>query len=193
MAEELTYDAGELLTLVADGDEGAFRELVTRYSGLLYTYIYKHIESKEATEELVQDVFFQIWLTREALRDIRNFRTYLYVVSRNQALNAVKKMMRDFQRLQEYQQWEKATGPEEYHLKKELQLSIIEEAIEKLPPQQKKAWILSRREKLTYQEVAQEMEISRETVKTYLQHAHHFIGKYLMDRMSTLLLLLWVK
>lgn len=193
MPEELSYESGELLTLVADGDEAAFRQLVLRYSGLLYTYIYKHIESKEATEELVQDVFFQIWLTREALREVRNFRTYLYVVSRNQALNAVKKMMRDYQRHQEYQQWEQVPEPEENQMKRELQLSIIEEAIEKLPAQQKRAWILSRREKLTYQQVAQEMSISKETVKTYLQHAHHFIGKYLMDRMSALLLLLWIK
>ena len=193
MTEEQSYEHEELLTLVANGDESAFRELVMRYSGLLYTYIYKHIESKEATEELVQDVFFQIWLTREALREVRNFRTYLYVVSRNQALNAVKKMMREYQRHLEYQQWEQIPEPEENHLKRELQLSIIEEAIEKLPPQQKKAWILSRREKLTYQQVAVEMSISKETVKTYLQHAHQFIGKYLMDRMSALLLLLWVK
>lgn len=193
MTEEQSYEQEELLRLVANGDEGAFRDLVMRYSGLLYTYIYKHIESKEATEELVQDVFFQIWLTRESLREVRNFKTYLYVVSRNQALNAVKKMMREYQRHQEYQQWEQVPGPEEDHLKRELQLSIIEEAIEKLPAQQKKAWVLSRRGKLTYQQVAEEMSISKETVKTYLQHAHHFIGKYLMERMSALLLLLWIK
>lgn len=188
MPELKIYTTDELLTKVAAGDEAAFRELVIRYSGLLYTYVYKHVESKEVTEELVQDVFTQVWLTREALREVRNFRTYLYVVSRNQALNALKKMLRDHHKHQQYQQLELAQEPDEQRLNREMQLSIIEEAIDRLPTQQKRAWILSRREKLTYQQVAQEMGISRETVKTYLQHAHQFIGKYLTERMSALVI-----
>ena len=188
MPEHKSYTTEELLTLVAGGHEAAFRELVVRFSGLLYTYVYRHVESKEVTEELVQDVFTQIWLTREALSEVRNFRTYLYVVSRNQAMNALKKMLRDHHKHQEYQQLELVQEPDEHRMDRELQLSIIEEAIEKLPAQQKRAWVLSRREKLTYQQVAREMDISRETVKTYLQHAHHFIGKYLTDRMSALVI-----
>lgn len=174
--------------MVAGGNEAAFRELVVRYSGLLYTYIYRHVESREVSEELVQDVFTQIWLTREALLEVRNFRTYLYVVSRNQALNALKKMLRDHHKQQEYRQLELVQEPDEERLNREMQLSIIEEAIEQLPARQKQAWVLSRRERLTYQQVAQEMDISRETVKTYLQHAHQFIGKYLTDRMSALVI-----
>lgn len=193
MSEEKSYQTDALLNLVAEGDESAFRQLVLQYSGLLYTYVYKHIESKETTEELVQDVFFQIWNTREALREIRNFRTYLYVVSRNQALNALKKMAREYQQHQQYRQLEQVSEPDENVMAREMQLSIIEEAIENLPAQQKKAWILSRRQKLTYQQVAQEMGISKETVKTYLQHAHSFIAKYLVDRMSALLLFFWMK
>lgn len=188
MPEHKSYTTEELLTQVAAGDEAAFRELVIRYSGLLYTYVYKHVESREVTEELVQDVFTQVWLTREALSEVRNFRTYLYVVSRNQALNAIKKMLRDHHKQQQYQQMELVHEPDEDRMNREMQLSVIEEAIEKLPAQQKRAWILSRRKKLTYQEVAQEMDISRETVKTYLQHAHQFIGKYLNERMSALVI-----
>ncbi|MGN6416785.1 MAG: RNA polymerase sigma factor [Pseudobacter sp.] len=188
MPETKLYTTEELLIQVAAGDEPAFRELVIRFSGLLYTYVYKHIESREITEELVQDVFTQIWLTREALSEVRNFRTYLYVVSRNQALNALKKMSRDFHKQMQYQQLELVHEPDEDRMNREMQLSVIEEAIEKLPPRQKRAWILSRREKLTYQQVAQEMDISRETVKTYLQHANQFIGKYLTERMSALVI-----
>lgn len=188
MPEHKSYTTEGLLTLVAGGNEAAFRELVVRYSGLLYTYIYRHVESREVSEELVQDVFTQIWLTREALLEVRNFRTYLYVVSRNQALNALKKMLRDHHKQQEYRQLELVQEPDEERLNREMQLSIIEEAIEQLPARQKQAWVLSRRERLTYQQVAQEMDISRETVKTYLQHAHQFIGKYLTDRMSALVI-----
>lgn len=185
------HNESELLQRIADGDGTAFREIVLRYSGLLYTYVFKHIESKETAEELVQDVFTQIWLTRETLRELRNFRTYLYVVSRNQALNLVKKMARDHRLKQKYQELSYMQEPEEQAVERERRLSIIEEAIEKLPPQQKRAWVLSRIKKLTYHQAAQEMGISRETIKTYLQHAHTFIAKYLAERMD-MILALWL-
>lgn len=185
------YNESKLLQRIADGDGIAFREMVLRYSGLLYTYVFKHIESKEIAEELVQDVFMQIWLTRETLRELRNFRTYLYVVSRNQALNLVKKMAREHLLKREYQDWSHLQEVEEQTIDHERQLSIIEEAIEKLPPQQKKAWILSRKQNLTYLQAAQEMGISRETIKTYLQHAHIFIAKYLAEHMD-IILVLWL-
>lgn len=56
--------------------------------------------------------------------------------------------------------------------------SVIDEAVEKLPPQQQRAWLLSRRDGLMYEEVAHQMQLSRETVKRHIQLSIRFITNY---------------
>ncbi|MBO9571980.1 MAG: sigma-70 family RNA polymerase sigma factor, partial [Chitinophagaceae bacterium] len=63
----------------------------------------------------------------------------------------------------------------------------IEEAIGQLPAQQKKVWLLSRREGKKYAEIAEEMNISRETVKSYLKLANTSIMQQLQQKITVLL------
>jgi RNA polymerase sigma-70 factor (ECF subfamily) len=177
-----THIKEALLLRVADGDEKAFTQLLEAYSGLLYGFALRHGIARETAEELVQDIFTQVWQTRESLAEIRNFRTYLYVISRNRILNEVKKMIRERKRYQEWATSVITGGPETDGREKEEQLSLVDAAIHQLPPQQKKVWTLNRREGLTYPQIAAEMGISRETVKTYLQHANATITRYIVSR-----------
>jgi RNA polymerase sigma-70 factor (ECF subfamily) len=71
-----------------------------------------------------------------------------------------------------------ANTAEEQQLQ-EQRLSLIEQAIEQLPPQQKKVYLLSRMDKLTYAEIAGQLNISRETVKTHIQVAVAAITKFM--------------
>lgn len=175
-----------LLQEVSQGSERAFRELFHQYADHLHTYIWQLTKSKELSEEVVQDIFLQIWMARETLCGIRNFRTYLFVISRNHALNALKKMVRERKRQDE---WEQTLHPEGEAEDLETGLNIVEEAIGQLPAQQQKAWLLSRKEGKKYQEVAEEMNLSRETVKKYIQYATQSITEYVMQHPDLLLLI----
>lgn len=177
-------DISDKLQEVAQGNEAAFRDLFRQYADHLYAYIWQLTKSRELAEEVVQDIFLQIWISREALAEVRNFRNYLFVIARNHALNAMKKMMRERKRAME---WELARGEEDTPPPREPDLDIVEEAIRQLPAQQQKAWLLSRRQGKKYQEIAQEMELSRETVKKYIQYATQSIVRYVTSRISTLL------
>jgi RNA polymerase sigma-70 factor (ECF subfamily) len=179
LSEDVTHIEKELLLRVSRGDEKAFTQLLVETSGLLYSFILQHTKAKEVAEEIVQDIFTQIWQTRESLTEIKNFRVYLYVISRNRVLNEIKKMIRERKRHQEWTQTVIADVREEDRAVIEQQYNLIDNAIAQLPPQQKKVWILNRQKELTYKEIAAEMNISRETVKTYLQHANNTITKYI--------------
>jgi len=61
-------------------------------------------------------------------------------------------------------------------------IGLVEEAVQQLPEQQKKVWVLCRLQGKKYQEVAAETGLSRETVKKYLQYAHASITKYVRHR-----------
>lgn len=179
-------DIQDTLQEVSKGDENAFRDLFRQYADHLYAYIWQLTKSRELAEEVVQDIFLQIWISREALAEVRNFRNYLFVIARNHALNAIKKMMRERKRAME---WEMARGEADSPPPQEPDLDIVEEAIRQLPAQQQKAWLLSRRQGKKYHEIAREMQLSRETVKKYIQYATQSIVRYVSSRASALLLI----
>jgi RNA polymerase sigma-70 factor (family 1) len=177
-----------LLRQVAMGDEAAFTKLMQEYTNLLASHIFRLTHHREQTEEIVQDVFLKIWQTRESLAEIKNFRTYLYVISRNQALNSLRSMIRERNRHKQWEQVALTTVDEDDKNEKEKHFSLLEEAITQLPAQQQRAWLLSRREGLKHREIAKEMELSEETVKKYIQYASQSITCYVETHVGITLL-----
>jgi len=176
-------DEKELLLLVAAGNEQAFRKLVLDYSGLVFKFIYQHLEDRSLAEEIVQDIFVKLWLTRETLSHLHSFRSFLLVVSRNHVFNAIKKMVREKNKEWEWQQ-EVTQVDEEEARNQELLFALMEEAVGLLPPQQQKAWTLCRKMGLKYEQAAAEMQVSRDAVKKYLQYANASIKKYISNKVS---------
>lgn len=181
----------ELLLRIADGDEFAFKRLFNAYHQQLGTHIFRLTDSMELAEEVVQDVFLKIWTNREELKDVRNFKAYLFVISKNQALNCIKKIMRE---QKQQQHWEAENASEEALVMQDTELNkyytLLDLAINNLPPQQQKVYLLSRHERLKYAEIAEEMNISRETVKKYLQLAVSFISTYLKSNSDIVVFIL---
>ena len=175
-----TYNEKDLLQQVALGNERAFRQLFLHWHQLLGGYIYRITESREVTEEIVQDVFLKIWLTRETAAEINNLKHYLLVVSRNRAFDAMRKQLKVRLQQQAWQYNAMALQPAEED-RQENWLQVMDEAIDRLPPRRKEVWLLSRHERLTYQEIAARLGISRESVKTHLQLASSTIAGFIRD------------
>ncbi|WP_295119404.1 sigma-70 family RNA polymerase sigma factor [uncultured Chitinophaga sp.] len=175
------HDERELLRRISESDETAFSVLFHSYYPLLSTQVYRITRSLPETEEIVQDVFFKIWMSRETLQFVQDFKPYLWVMAKNQSLNVLKKMARERTNQETYLrtgQHEAADLPDPslvFH-------SLIDEAIAKLPPQQQKVFLLSRRERLKQAEIAGQMGITVSTVKKYIQLATEFISQYIKER-----------
>lgn len=180
----------DLLHRISKGDEHAFRELYHRFAALVYHFAHQHTHHQATADDIVQDIFTQLWLTRESATQIKNVNTYLFVLTKHAVINQVKRSIRQKQREAAYANDQLENAGNEG---REEQLSVVEQAIENLPEQQKKAWTLSRRQGLTYAQVAAQMNLSRETVKKYLQYAHASIAKYLQDHMELLVIILVIK
>lgn len=178
----------DLLEQIAGGDQQAFAVLFDQYHHLLGHHIYKITENRELTQEIVQDVFLKIWMTREALREIEHFKAWIYKVASNQSINAVKKIAR--QRVRQ-QQWEQYARLEEEEEEDQRLPDIIDAAIAGLPAQQQKVYLLSRREGLRYQDIAREMGLSQETVKYYMKLALAGITRHIKAELGITALLLF--
>ncbi len=120
---------------------------------------------------------------------VENFQYWLFTVAKNHALNALRKMVKE---RAEQLNWEKQQLhlPQDAELTMEDRLQLLHQAISQLPPQQKKVFILSRYQRRKYVEIAKELNLSRETVKSYLQIATSSIRKYVSSHLPLFFMIL---
>ncbi|MDQ2720051.1 MAG: RNA polymerase sigma-70 factor [Bacteroidota bacterium] len=179
LPDHSTDDVKILLLKVAEGDENAFGELFKMYYNQLGGFIMRITESEPLTQEIVQDVFLKIWINRNSLGEIHSFKAYLLVIARNHAFNYLKQIAREKGRKKEW-----ANNLEHNTLNNAEESpamdigNLIDEAIELLPPQQRKVYKLSRQNQMKQMEIATELNISLETVKKHMVLALRFLKNY---------------
>jgi RNA polymerase sigma-70 factor (family 1) len=173
-------DDHELVLKVAEGNEISFAALFSKYSHGLGAYIYGITKDKEIAEEIVLDVFLKIWMTREALAEIKNFKAYLFTLSRNAAISSLRKTIRNRQKHLDWKKSNVENGEEENS--KEQILSVIDQAINNLSPQRKKIFLLSREKGMKYHEIAEMEGLSKLTVRAHIQQAVASINQYVRQR-----------
>jgi RNA polymerase sigma factor (sigma-70 family) len=189
MSSPSQYNEKALLMKVAGGDQYAFRELYLYWHQVLAGYIFRITESKSLTEEIVQDAFLKIWMARETLAEIDNFKHFLLVVSRNQAFDVLKKQLKE---QENRKAWEKSHSDQPYSGQTEsepLSSSLIDAAIDQLSPRRKEVWLLSRHERLRYKEIAERLGISPESVKTHLKLASEAITRFIRAHLPSLIVI----
>jgi RNA polymerase sigma-70 factor (ECF subfamily) len=170
-----------LLYEIASGNEDAFELLFEQQRGRLYNYMLKITKSKVVAEEIVLDVFLKLWIGRELLPEIKNMDAFLNKVAYNKALDFLKIASRkkEIHRLVA-KQIETCQEQEADHklLDSEYQ-SILKKALDQLSPQRRIIFTLSRMEGLTNEEIAKQLQLSRNTVRNTLHESLQSIREYL--------------
>ena len=174
------YDIKELFTSFANGDERAFRTIFEFYKKRVFSIGLKMLKSETEAEEIVQDVFLSIWLYKARLDTINDPEAYLFTITYNTINTHLKKASRNLhfintviEHLTDIQ-----NTTEDTIIANETK-KLIDEEIQRLPPQQRTIYQLSRQEGLSYDEIAERMNISRNTVRNHLAKAMKTIRAFL--------------
>lgn len=162
----------ELIRLVSEGNERAFRKLFDFHKDRLYNYVRRITDNEELAEEIVMDAFLKIWINRIELCEINRFDSYMYTVVRNQAFNAVKRLAHESSIIKELgrRNSECQDCTEETVISNDYK-RLLHQAVNKLPAQQKLVYMLSRDQGLKYDEIALHTSLSKNTVKAHLKKA----------------------
>lgn len=181
----------ELIKILQEENEEAFAELYNRYWKRIYTMALSYTRSPEAAQDIVQDVFLKIWIKKENLLQVREFKPFLFVTARNLIISSLRNRVFHVN-LDPDEQVEEETFLPERQLSYKESVGLLHKAIDLLPPQQQRAYRLSRNEGMRYEDIAQEMGISALTVRTHITKALRFIRKYLTDNAVHPVLLLMI-
>lgn len=184
----------ELLHMLASGDQHAYKVIFEHYWDPVYSTALLLTKSPDLAEDIAQDIFTMVWEKRSGMAAVGKFEGFLFVAARNMIYTRLRKLASgDAYRQhilncfrEQDETW--ANGRAEF---KELESTILE-AIQQLPPQQQKAFKLSRFEGMRHEDIAITMGVSRITIKSYIVQAIATLRKTLANHPSGALITYWI-
>lgn len=187
-AESDHLSESQELKLLAKGDEvqswKAFEHIFNKYQARIFRMALKYMRSKELAEDVVQEIFLNLWLHRTKLDRVETFNAYLFVSARNMMQGAIRKMLTS-------KNYEAAYAANRETVDRTLDDAIhrdhcnalIMDAMKLLSPQQHEIFRLAKVQGLSLDDVAEEMNISKRTVKNHLTRAM----KTMRERLQSLI------
>lgn len=177
---------------MAAGDEGAFTQAFHHYNRFIYPYVLRKVQSVEITKEIIQEAFLKLWIYRDALNKTTSPEAYLYRIVANLLQDHFRKQKRENKMLQairkRYEQANLGLTEKDVYYNETRQL--YEKAVALLPPQRRHVYDL-REEGFSYEEIADRLNISPNTVKNHLVKAGKTIQNFVKRKgLSALLWLL---
>lgn len=166
-----------------------FEALFNVHYSRLCAYAFNFLKEQEGAEEVVQEVFFKLWINRYDIHIESSMELYLYRAVRNASLNLIKHInIREKYKEHNLHEIEYSEHLERNPINaSELELKI-RNSIDRLPEQRRKIFILSRYEQLKYKEIADKLGISVKTVENQMGKALQFLRKELADYLPLLTL-----
>lgn len=163
----------KLLTLLSKGSEKAFDQIFMAYFPRLRFFLSGILADDHEAENIAQDIFCRIWQNRSKAADIRDFNAYLFRMAKNAALNYIERnnLHNHFVEISVQKGLSRySEEADEVLILNEIQ-QAIDSAIEKMPPQRRDIFRMSRIEGLSNDEIARLLMISKRTVETHISAA----------------------
>jgi len=171
----------ELFSRVAQGDEEAFNTLFHWYVPRLHTIVLKVTKSEGVAKDIIQEVFLYLWMDRESLAEVDVPQNWIFKIAYNRSYSWLARQASRNQKYTEFRQQNPGEG--DNNLQNTVFLNetarLIHEATAQLPEQARRIFQLSRETGLKAAEVADQLNISVQTVRNSLVRSVKFIKEYL--------------
>lgn len=165
-----------LMRRIRDGDESAFAALFDQYVVPLCIFVLPYVHSREASADVVHDVFLRLWQRRDQLDVHDSVKAYLYRATRNRALNLLRRDALE-QRWKEEVVREAGDEPAaviatpDESMDRATLVAAVESVAAELPERCRMVFMLRWRDGLRYGEIAEAMGISSKTVENQMTRA----------------------
>jgi len=185
------YNETELLIRIAEGESYAFKLIFNKFHGSVYTFALWYLKSEVEAEEVVQEIFLKLWQQGKDISKINNLESYLKTLTRNRSLDILRHRARVAKA-----NYANTSGWQESHNETEQQIllndttKVLNEAVNRLPNQQKLVYQLCVQQGFKNNEVAERLKLSPLTVRTHMKHALKFLRIYVSKRTDLVVIFL---
>ncbi|MDD2653792.1 MAG: RNA polymerase sigma factor [Candidatus Omnitrophica bacterium] len=163
----------KILVQAAAGDMDSFHEIYKATSCFVYNVAHRITNSREDAEDVTQEVFLKIHKNLNNFQFRSSFKTWVYRITVNTAINATKKTSKDLNRRVDFDKAIQSLGdaPKESGVDKEANELKVKALLDKLNPDQRACVVLREIEGLSYEEIAKSLKINLNTVRSRLKRA----------------------
>jgi RNA polymerase sigma-70 factor (ECF subfamily) len=185
-----------LMLRVKRGDRAAFVALVEKYKQPLQNFIHRTLRDETEAEDLAQNVFLQVYKSRDRYERTAKFSTWLFTIARNLCLNEIRRRSRHPAESLEETHGENEDQPQRQYEDKKVFLPTdnvlhselaqkIEEALAELPENQRTAILLCRQDELSYEEIAEVLDCSLSATKSLIHRGRETLKEKLKPYLRT--------
>lgn len=160
------------MAAVSGGEVQKLAVLFERHHRGLFRYFVSMNRNREASEDLVQDVFFRILRYRASYDARQSFTAWMYQIARNASVDQAQKRRGEVIGIEEFadRRADGAPGPEESAAQTQ-DLKLLRQALDRLPPDKREILVLSRFEGMKHEELAKVLDCEVGTVKVRVYRA----------------------
>jgi len=171
-----------LLDNIKKNDKASFSIIFTQYYKDLVTFSFGIVRNINTAEEIVQDVFINLWENRASLQIERSLKSYLLKSVQNYSLNWLQhvKVQSRFATYAKDHHLLSGNETENYVLHSELEQNL-QQALDKIPPEYAQAFRMNRFENLSYPEIGQKLGVSTRTIEVRISKALSLLREALKD------------
>ncbi len=186
-----TYTDEELIDFLRESDSLAFAEMYRRYYKDIYHYLMVLIKLPDVAEDLTHEIFLKIWDVRKKINITNNFKGYLFRVCHNKAVDENKKVAANLNlRDQLLYHYKASEMPEDTTAGQLVQYDkLVEEALNSISPQRRKVFEMCKKHNKSYAEVADELNISINTVKVHISKTLSLLRDFILQKGDLFLVL----
>lgn len=179
--------------VIVSNPKKGFEKLYESYYSVLCSHAYRFVRSKETAEDIVAEVFYNLWKTKAYLEIKTSFRAYLFQSVRNRSLNYLAYELKKFDSIEiiNENKLTEIDSPDQLLMLEELNQKI-EDLVSTLSPQCKKIFLMNKFEGKKNKEIASELKLSIRTVETHLFRAMNLLKNSLNNQWQFLLALSFV-
>lgn len=171
MMHAYNNDEDALKDLAEDSDK-AFCYLFERYFSGVGRIGIKYLRDVELSQDLVQDIFSNVWINRTRFTGVAHFKSYLYTMTKNLALEYLKRIAKEVSARKEFDRHRPAAENDiDWYLDEKEYRELISQALEKLRPQQRQIFELARNQGLSHSAIARQLDLSQQTVSNQMSLA----------------------
>lgn len=162
----------DLVSLLKQDNQNAYAEIFNRYKTVLYIFAYKKIGDREEAKDLVHELFMNTWEKRSTANMPGGLAPYLFGMLKNRIFDLYKHKKVTARYLETFQDYLNTENNMPDHLVRHKDLNaLIEKEISALPERMRQVFELSRKTNLSRKEIAAELNVSEQTVKSHMFHA----------------------